>query len=1219
MPYTDFTVSADVCNRGMESASNVEVVFVLSQDEHISLEDELVATTTLHFLQPESCSKTQAVAFYDGYDAVRHVGAIVDPHDLIFEPDNDNNRAAGNRIGFGFAADLIVKEVATPLNARPFDPFAVTVKVCNQGQDQSSAVDIRLDLLPENDLNAPPALLTEHVVSGIHVGQCSEERLEVSTPFVEGRHVIRATVDPNQFHFELIDDNNDRLSEAVVLGFGPDLVITRFNHAPSALPTGPFESAITVCNQGVDASGSVDVAVVLSDDRQLSSADFIIHTVTFPPLDVENCHTIPTQSFTSMPQGAHTIGAIIDPDHVSFDLRPENNQFIGPRIGIGDGPDLVVTDVIAPIGGQTGGRIGDRYQQYETAVKICNQGQATSQGTINVDVLISSDEEFAPAQLKQGIVIGSGTADTALLRPGRCVAAMVTTGYIGTVGTYRIGAIVDPVAPGSNPILPTTQIGVHAELVEDNNVFFGPSLTFSPIADLVVDKIEVVDDPALREAQPDLFEVVATVCNQGQGEVYDQFLVAAVLSADADIGAQDDIIGAQQIPGLPAGECIAVSITSAGVSHFAGGITPTLGVVVDGDNIVDEFDDDNNARAFGPIGVGFGPDIIVTDVTAPDTVFFIEHPTLTATVCNRGQGFASDSQVQFVISDDDNIDLADHPVAIAFAPPIDAHTCIDVRVTDVFLDSPFGPNSTAFIGAIAILPPHNGETNPANNASPARPISLGEHPELTVLALVAPEVASNRDDFTAEVTVCNSGIQEVFAVDVEIIASRAPFADITSPTVAGGIIDSIAARSCATTTVEVRVPLDREGSYNLIALVNGEGHVPEINPHNNTTSTQIAIGEVGDLVVTAVHAPASAAIAGPLSADIQVCNQGFQPTENTSLTLHLSLSQTIDAGSILVGTAAVAALEPSQCATSTVAGHLDVGSMLGFLRQGRVFHLIATILPRDFSEEISYDNNTHADTPIVITPNADLVITELNAPDSIVPSDSFDVDVTVCNRGQLDLPFGADISVRLTNDLVPMAVDFTASLAVGACASQTVRVTHDPFTGSFTGDGIYTLIVEARPLFGEIQRADNTIEIPIAIAHAPDVVVDSVSGPASAQLGQSGEMEVVVCNRGNTDVYLVRVRAVAAILVDDDRLAQAIIGRGGHVLGEAELPMLGAAACQTIPVPVVFDASDEFRDNGLQVGGRYTLGAQVAFDFPEGEIRTDNNGAAGPDIAITAF
>src|SRR5262249_42801582 len=138
----------------------------------------------------------------------------------------------------------------------------------------------------------------------------------------------------------------------------------------------------------------------------------------------------------------------------------DNNATAGNRIGVGNKPDFIVTQVSTVPSAISG-------SQVQVTVTYCKQG--TTSGSVPVDLYFSADAAITSADTWAGSLPPGPT-----LQPGGC-STQSTSAWVpsGPDNVYYAGAIAD--SYGSIP-----------ELIEDNNALAGTRIGVGYAPDLIV-------------------------------------------------------------------------------------------------------------------------------------------------------------------------------------------------------------------------------------------------------------------------------------------------------------------------------------------------------------------------------------------------------------------------------------------------------------------------------------------------------------------------------------------------------------------------------------------------------------------------------------------------------------------------------------------------------------------------------------------------------------
>jgi subtilase family serine protease len=647
MPGQSITVQATVCNQGTQGDStNVEVY--LSADANIRPptppgppEDSPVGMAPVPYLYPGQCT-TVAVSGsanvpYPGGEGAYYLGAAVDPFNSRPELIEDNNTKAGDRMGVGNRSDMVVASVTGPASAMPGQSITVQATVCNQGT-QGDSTNLEAYLSADANIRppTPPGPPEDSYVGMVPVpylnpGQCTTVSLSgyanVPYPGSDGAYYLGVVVDPFNSRPELIEDNNAKAGDRMGVGNRSDMVVTSITGPYSAQHGQAFTSQVTVCNQGTQGD-SADVEVYLSADANIRPPtppgppeDSYVGMAPVGYLYPGQCKTVSVAGNANVPypggDGAYYLGAFVDPYNSRIELIEDNNAKAGPRMGVGNRSDMVVTSVTGPYSVKPG-------VAFTVNVGVCNRGQLAD--TTDVELYLSADTNIrapVPPLPPEDSFLGSVTGVS--LAAGACTTRSVSVMAPSVPdGAYYLGGVADPY--NSRP-----------ELIEDNNSLAGARIGVGYKSELQVNSVTT----GIYSVKPGVaFTVNVSVCNRGQqAEVAD---VEVYLSADTNIRLsgpplppEDYYLGTVSGVSLGVGLCASRSLSVTAPSVPDGAYY--LGAVVDPYNMRSELIEDNNAKAGTRIGVGYKSDVQVTSVTGPTSARLGTAFSANVTVCNRGQ------------------------------------------------------------------------------------------------------------------------------------------------------------------------------------------------------------------------------------------------------------------------------------------------------------------------------------------------------------------------------------------------------------------------------------------------------------------------------------------------------------------------------------------------------------------------------------------------------
>ncbi|HZH79499.1 MAG TPA: hypothetical protein VEY88_25990, partial [Archangium sp.] len=619
-------------------------------------------------------------------------------------------------------ADLVVTELRGPANVRQWHGFTATVKVCNQGTAPSyngSFVELLLSTDAELTMpgpNTPPGSSQEQVVIGsvapsqaLYPGQCEIRSVNASATLPpaaqgSGAYYLAAAVDTQHAETELREDNNLFVSGLMGVGYGADLVV-RGVKAPVSIRGGyGFTATVEVCNQGTTPTQagsyypSYDrprVELFLSMDAELTLPEpgspspsipmdqMSIGVVELDTLDAGQCIKKDVQASSALPpaaqgDGAYYLVAAVDTKRLEQELREDNNVHVSGLMGVGNRPDLVVTEVTGPASARYGQRITGQ-------VKVCNQGTTPATASYSsgarVDLFLLKAPALsmpAPGQPADPMPIASVSLGQPLY-PGQCVTKSVPASAYPPPGVqgdaFYLAAAVD-----------TSHL--EQELREDNNVHVGGLMGVGYGSDLVV--TEVNAPGSLRPGQG--FTATVKVCNQGTesvggGGYYDpRPRLELFLSRDTELtlpdpynpspGPQPDQVSIGDVElyeTLSPAQCVTKSVPASAWpppgSNSDGAYY--LVAAIDTNRARMELREDNNVHVRGLVGVGHRADLVVTQVSAPDSLRPGQGFTAMVKVCNQGTSPAQNAystRLELFLSMDAELTLPD-PYSPSPVPP----------------------------------------------------------------------------------------------------------------------------------------------------------------------------------------------------------------------------------------------------------------------------------------------------------------------------------------------------------------------------------------------------------------------------------------------------------------------------------------------------------------------------------------------------------------------
>jgi hypothetical protein len=702
-----FTATVTVCNQGTQ-ADSTDVELYLSSDAVITpkspssgpMADHPLGMMYTRYLEPGQC-ETLSRSLHAGApsEGAWYLGAVADPGNMRPELLEDNNTLAGTRMGVGSRPDFIVTAVTGMGNVKPGQQFTVSVTVCNQGtQPDSTEVELYLSL----DTLITPGM--DQPVGKVFAQSLNPEQCRTLSRSVyaggssEGPWYLGAVADPFDNRPEFIEDNNALAGAPMGVGYRSDFVVTEVTGPASVKPGQSFTATVTVCNQGT-IPDSTDVEFYFSSDAVITPAmpmspqtDHALGAL-MPTryLEPGQCQTLSRFVEAWVPsEGPWYLGAAADPHKDRPEFLEGNNTLAGTRMGVGNRPDFIVTEVTGPVSVKSG-------QSFTATVTVCNQG--TQADSTDVELYFSSDTLISsptPSDPMSDQAVGMMPTD--YLEPGQCQTfTRSVSAWVPNPGIWYLGAAADPGRGRS-------------ELIEDNNALAGTRMGVGSRPDFVV---TAVKGPAsVRSGQQ--FTATVTVCNQGtepdSTDVELYFSSDTVITPATPMSPPTDLhLGMMPIGYLSPGQCQTSTLSvSAGVPSEGAWY---LGAVADPGNYRPELFEDNNTLAGTRMGVGNRSDFVVTSVVAPTSVRVNQPFTATVTVCNQGTQ-ADSTDVELYFSSDATIvptmypgPATDQPLGITANAYLNPGHC----QTFTLVVSARVPNPGAwYLGAVA--DPYNGRS-----------------------------------------------------------------------------------------------------------------------------------------------------------------------------------------------------------------------------------------------------------------------------------------------------------------------------------------------------------------------------------------------------------------------------------------------------------------------------------------------------------------------------
>jgi hypothetical protein len=398
----------------------------------------------------------------------------------------------------------------------------------------------------------------------------------------------------------------------------------------------------------------------------------VVGVVSYPTVTTWSC------SIASLKAGVNNITVTATDIAENKTVKTAAITYNQPKL-----PDLVVVAITPPATAASS-------QTISIPVTVKNQGTATS-GLFYIGLYLSTDSNIT-------------TADTFLsseyvssLAPGEQLSYATTVTIPANIsGTYYIGAIAD----------------IKAKINEsdegNNSLATTPTLiTYGP--DLIVTSIGT---PA-NASSGQTISIPVTVKNQGVG-TSGLFYVGLYLSTDSSITITDTFLSSEYISSLAPGEQLSYTTSATIPANISG--TYYIGAIADIKSKISESNEGNNSLTVNPTSITFGPDLVVSSISAPSTATAGQSVPLPVTVKNQGTGTAGLFYIGHYLSTDSNITTSDILLGEEYVSSL-APGAQESYTTTVTI--PSNVSGSYYIGAIVDKRSKISESNEGNNSKAA--------------------------------------------------------------------------------------------------------------------------------------------------------------------------------------------------------------------------------------------------------------------------------------------------------------------------------------------------------------------------------------------------------------------------------------------------------------------------------------------------------------------
>ena len=493
------------------------------------------------------------------------------------------------------------------------------------------------------------------------------------------------------------------------------------------------------------------------------------------------------------------------------------------------------------------------------------------------------------------------------------------------------------------------------------------------------------------------------------------------LSTNGSLDATDVFLGSRQVSALAAGASEARSTTLTIPAATASGTYYML-AKADWSGEIPETVETNNLRASAAFRVG--PDVVVSQVSAPATGAAGETLVVTETTLNQGADTAASSVTAFYLSTNASWDVADVLLGSRPVPQL-APTASHQAVTTVTL-----PLATAagtyYVVAKADVNASVGESLEDNNVRASAAVKIGA--DLLVSAVSAPAAAGSGDTVVVTDTTKNQGGADSPASNTFFYLSVNAQMDAADVLLGLRAVPALDAGVSSTGGVALTIPESTPpGSYYILAKADADSGVVETSESNNVKATSVF--RVGpDLTVHALTTPTLGEAGETMSVTVTVKNIGGGSASATMAAFSLSLNTTVDAGDVALGEWSVPSLAAGAAESATLSLVIPESTATGN------YYILATADSANGLAEVYENNNTRSSALLRVGP--DLTVTVLNGPASARAGTAIVMTDTTKNQGGGAAPGSSTSFYLSTNGTLDAGDVLLGTRVVGALAAN---------------------------------------------------------------------------------------------------------------------------------------------------------------------------------------
>ena len=701
------TVSATVRNQGDASSSATTLSYYVSSDSTITTLDELLDSDPVPALSAaQGADNSTSPLGAPTPPGTYYFGACVDA--VLGEADTGNNCSSAVAVVVTArdapAPDLLVDTPTVSESApAPGASWTLSANVRNQGDGSSSPTTLRYYESSDSTITTADTAVGSDPVPGLGASASEGGSLSLTAPDTPGTYYYGACVDVDTVSDEANAYNNCSSAVSVTVTPveppAPDLVVDAPTVSSASPPAGAsFTLSATVRNQGDGSSSPTTLRYYYEASLLFSTiAETAVGSDPVSGLDASQNTAGSVSLTTPATPGRYDYWACVDVVTSESDATNNCSSAVEVRVA----PDLVVEPPTVSDSAPAAGA------SITLSATVRNVGNGHSWPT-TLRYYRSSNPTITTA----GTALGSDSAP--YLDAARSAGGSVSLAAPSTPGTYYYGACVDTDDTESD----TT-----------NNCSSAVAVTVAP--DLAVDAPTVSESAEAAGANLTLSATVRNQGNSASGSTTLHFY----RSGDSTITTADTAVGADLVSGLDPAEGTDGSVSLAEADpqdrYYYGACV---------DAVSGELDTTNNCSA----AVALGPDLVVDTPTVGTSIPTVgEQFRIVVAVRNQGSTTpaATRSFVSFYRSTDSTITSSDERIHTS------STSALSPSETAYLYGDPRAPSTPGTYYYGACVSPTSGESNTANNCSPALEILVGR-PDLVLDTLsVSPDSPETGSDF----------------------------------------------------------------------------------------------------------------------------------------------------------------------------------------------------------------------------------------------------------------------------------------------------------------------------------------------------------------------------------------------------------------------------------------------------------------------------------------